>query len=482
MNFSLNSNGRVFIQETPCSVFEYSEDCGIEVAGISESYGDITNIYCASSTTANGYEIKAQVEGAEASPTTTITGYLPADGYSQLMQLAKKKCTFNMIIKYGECSNPTDFNDFDYALVFEGVRITSSSTTNLTSRSPDTRSVIDLTFSVTIKKVYDLFKPTFVSKATATELGNGGIVNMFAYNEGECGSSGCEDSCVLLGLQLRNSNTFRFVRYVDDTWVNSAIAAGITQYAADSAFIYTDGVTVYAVVSVSPNELRVYSAPYSNIASSSLTFTQIYSVSGNTVPRYYEYGGKLYFAVNNGTTTQLGVLTLSSGSVSVYGSGTIGANITSVFGYGGSVYIGTDSGGFFRFKNDTILSYSSSSPATTSIMGVAVHDENNFKILADNTSIYCTTNGGTSWKSMGSIGTVHYPTQLNDALPWQQILVNTTNNSVFISYDGGLSYVSDTTLDSETLLPTGVTFCGDKIYISARESDNSSGGIFENKR
>jgi len=212
----LNSYGRAFLQESICEPYGYSDDCGIEVAGITESFGDISYLYCESSDAINDYDVVAQIEGAVTAPTTTITAYLPENGKSQLLRMARKKCTFNMQIHYGQCINPTDFTDFVYALVFKDVRISSYSTTNLTSRSPDTRAIIDLTFNVSISELVSLYNREFSTYGNVTEVTSGGIDSVYAYNSTNCdGGTDCDDNCDILALQ-RDGSSYNFIRQVDD--------------------------------------------------------------------------------------------------------------------------------------------------------------------------------------------------------------------------------------------------------------------------
>lgn len=480
-NIMLNSQGRVFIEESPCDVFEYSDDCGTQVSGVSESFGDITNIYCSSSSSTDGYDIIAQIAGSQSSPTTTITSYLPADGYSQLLRLGRKKCTFNMAIKYGACSNPTDFNDFDYAIMFEGVRITSSSSTDLTSRSPDTRAAIDITFNVTIKKIYEMVKPSYLETATDTTVVNGGMQAIYAYNNTDCSGGNCADDCDLFALQKRDT-TYRMYRRIDGIWLNSGITSGITQAGANTAWVYTDGITVYAAFSgQSPTKAYIYSASYDDLETTSPLWTQVASLDGITRPRTYAYGGNLYFGISNGTSSYLAVLDTSSGSITEIGNGTINSTIWSVFGYGSTVYVGTGDGELFVYSNGSLAKTSTDFGTGVTIDGVAIHDADTFKILANKRDKHCTTDGGASWTSGGSLSVNQMSIAPNVDNPWHSITLF-PEIGMYDSFDGGLSNVLNTTITDSTIFPSGVTFCGDKIYIAMTNSNYSIGGIYENKR
>lgn len=478
MAFSVNNTGRVFIQESSCSVFEYADDNGIEVGSITENYGDVSNIYVSSSINSDEYVISAQVSGAEAAPTTTITAYMPENGRSQLLSLAERKCTFNMIIKYGSCSVPTDMSEFEYLLFFEGVRITSHSTTTLTSRSPDSKAVIDLTFNVSLKKVYRLHKTQFVPSVVSNVTTNGALTSIWAHNDEGCGSSGCNDDCTLLGLQLRGT-AYRFVRRIDGVWSSTAIITGITQYADNTSFIYTNGNQIYAFITLSPLQLKIYSAPYSEIDNTSIAFTNIATFTGKTTPQFYVYGNLLYFAISNGANSQLGILDTSSGSVTTYGSQLFTEGITSIAGYQDVIYIGLLDGGFYRYKNNTLVDYSDYFPTSSAVYIVSVYGET-IKVIS-NKNIYCSGNAGVKWNNISNIGVALKRINNNPSVPWHNIVMTQSDSKIYETFDGGLTYVLNTTINNTTLIPSGVAYCGTGIYVATRSADNTYGYVYENK-
>lgn len=482
MSVMLNSYFRAFIQEGYDSEYEYTEDAGIQVAGISENFGDVTYIYGASDIKTNEYVITAQIRGADGVPTTTINAYLPENGRSQLLRLAKKKCKFNMHLHSGKCNNPTDFNDFDYGLFFKNVVITGYSTTDLVSRSPDSRSVIDLTFNITMESVIEVFRPQWLEYTSDVNVTNGGIFYLASYEERDCGVD-CEGDYQLLGLQLRSNNNWRFVRRYNNTWYNSSIVAGITPTTSRPGIIYTNGDKIIAVTNQSsPTTYKILYTDYSNMDNNSAVFSNIVTSSSGTITgRYHAYGNKLYLGLRNGGASKL--LELDTGSLSINAVASISNSIRSVWGYGNTVYIGTDNGELLCYKNNTLTNLTNNLPSQFANLSgaevevISIISEKEFVILIDFKHIYATINGGKTWKYIRSFSS-NGPAVITQNLKNPQYVLSRLNNELYISYDGGLTISTSYTLDSNYSI-TGWAYAGEEIYFSASDSTNNVGKIFK---
>lgn len=474
MSIMLNSYFRAFIQESPNSEYQYSEDA-VQVAGISETFGDITYIYGASDIHSNDYKIIAQVRGADTAPTTTITAYLPENGYSQLLRLAKKRCTFNMHLHAGICNNPTDFNDFDYGLVFKNVRITGYSTTDLVSRSPDSRSAVDLTFNVSMEDVLEIRKSDFKVIANNT---TGGILTTYGYNDVDCtGGANCSDSCEVLSVQLRTGNSFRFLRTFNGEWYNSAIVSGISPSTTSYPIIYTNGTTIYTMLNfASPSTYGIYSLDYSDMDNTSAVFTTVKTGTGSVANNYYVYGGKLYFGLRNSTSSALMVLNVGTGVVSTIQSVT--SAVRSVFGNGSVVYFTTDGGNLYKYKNNTVLDLTTKLPVSGVGIGLlSIKGENVFSILTSTGSAYSTTNGGDTWTLLYSGSNIDYLIGYNYVNPEHQIVKVSSEDTLLETFDGGITFITNTTFDG--LTPTSVSYCEDQIYVGLTDATKLVGAIYE---
>jgi hypothetical protein len=470
-NVMLNSTGRVFISESACTPFEYAQECGIEMAGITASLGDITQIYCPSSVDSSGYDVYAQIKGAESAPTTSITAYLPADGQSQLLRLAKRGCLFNMVIKYGACVDPTNYNEFDYALFLEGVRITSYSTTPLTSRSPETRAAIDLTFAVTIKNTYDMYNYEFLQTLTESDTGTGAMQSTYAYNDQKCEE--CESECVITGIQ-KDTLDVNYVRKYGGVVYNTLIAT-TTPHATIPSFTYTDGKKIYAFVNLVTG-YNIYSTNYSDIDEVGLTWTNIFTgATGNVPNQYHVYAGKLYFITTSGS---FNILTLATGTVVEYAGLTANAG-TGVWGYLNTVYAGDDAGGLFKYANNEFLDLSSYAPNTGLVRAISVQSDKHFTVINNGTS-YCTTDGGLTWTIGSVLTTDAVPFEVNKENPWYAVLINNVTDEVFESFDGGLTFRSNTSYIFVDESPTSVSFCDSCVYISTQNAAETEGAILTN--
>lgn len=473
----LNSLGRVFIQEKPCGKFEYAEDLGVQLGGVTESFGDVTYVYSPSDL-ADSYEIVGEIGGTETPPTTTITAYMPSDGKSQLIKLAKSKCSFNLQVHWGACQDPTNFSEFDTGKLFEGVKITSYSTTDLTSRGPDSRAPIDLTFNISIQKIVDLKKAKLTQLLTSLgENSNGIIESLLAVTSSDCNSGDCLTDCDLIGIQRRLNSQFRFIRKVGDNWYNTTIVSGVTPNSGVPSYIYSNKNKIYAFINtLSTTTIKIYSAEYSKIANAGITWTQIYSVAGSSKNEYYVYGDKLWFTIANSGANKLGILTLSTGSVETI---SIPNTPTGIWGYEGTVYIGA-TGAIYVYKNGVLTDLSSYIPVPgVNYSKVSIFNENSFVVLASTVYLYCTTDGGKSWTLVNTIGNLFEQTFSAQTNPWYVVGLSKVNGTVYESHDGGKTFLANNTYDS-ILKPISVTFCGDTVYIAAGDTaTGTTGAIFE---
>ena len=468
MSVALNSFNRVFIQESPCSPYKYSENGGIQFAGVSESFGDVSYLYKESDYAAGTYDVVAQIEGAQGTPTTTITTYLPENGKSQLLELARRKCSFNLQLHYGRCNNPTDFNDFEWGYDMKDVKITGYSTTDLTSRSPDTRSAIDLTFNVSMSSIMDIRKAGFIAGASATQFNGGILDSIFVHNESNCGQSNCRDNAVILGIN-RASNLLRFVRKIDGTWYSSIILSGVTHLGPTSdrkSWIYTDGKIIYAAINTSSTPTwRLYKTDYANIRNSEISWTLVSeSWAGSLSPRFYAHGPYLYFTEGFGSSNRLIQLTVSDGTMKSYTMPTASVP-DGVWGYNDTVYVTCLDGAFYKFKNGTLSYISNFSPGigTLPFQIVSISSEDRFVALTNKNSIACTSNGGQTWTYGASVSTPLNISQLNKENPQYVVAMPTTGPGVFESFDGGLSWTKNSS--SGDIFSTTVSWSGNEPYI-----------------
>lgn len=482
MSVMLNSYFRAFIQESYDSEYQYSEDAGIQVAGISESFGDVTYIYGASDIKTNEYIITAQIRGADGVPTTTINAYLPENGRSQLLRLAKKKCKFNMHLHSGKCNNPTDFNDFDYGLFFKNVTITGYSTTDLVSRGPDSRSIVDLTFNISMEAVIEVFKPTWLEYTSDINVTNGGLFYVSSYEERDCGVD-CEGDYQLLALQLRSNNNWRFVREYNGTWYNSSIVAGVTPNPGRPGIIYTNGDKIYAITNqLSPTTYQISYTDYSNMDNNSATFTSLVtSSSGTIIGRYHSYGNKLFLGLRNGGASYLMELDTSSNSIKSVAP--ISNPPRSVWGFGNTVYFGTDNGDLFCYKNNSLTNLTNMLPSQyadlpgAEIEVISIISDNEFIILIDFKHVYATVNGGRTWKYIRSFSN-NGPAVITQNYKNPQFVLSRLNNKLYVSYDGGLTISTSYTLDTNDTI-TAWAYAGEDIYFSVSDSTNNVGKIFK---
>lgn len=478
MAIMLNSRGRVFIKDKKCSTYDYTDEYGIEVAGITESYGDISYIWGPSAINNNDYDVIAQIEGSITQPTTTITAYLPENGKSKLLSMAKRKCLFDMQIHYGDCNNPTDFSDFDYGLVFSNVRVSNYSTTNLTSRSPDTRAAIDLTFNVSISNIYHLYAKSFSDMSTIPEVTAGSIAGIFAYNGNNCSESGCIDDCDLLAVQKKNGSIYNFVRRVDNVWYSNSIIAGVTTSSNNESFIYTNGVNIYAFLNYdNPSSYEIYVYSYSDITNL-YAWTLLASGTSHALKNYHISGNFLYFV------TSLGVLyKLNTSSSNITLLATLPTPSYSVFGYGNTIYILNFDGTTYKYVDSTLTTLATlggTAGTYLNILPLSIKNELEFSVIAGSGEIFCTINGGASYKLSGNLGSfTSVSATAYDGYNPEYVVLSNMQGLIYESFDSGLTWKLNTTFAISDFVPHSITFCGDNVYAGGGNVSGTTGNIIQ---
>lgn len=194
VDIMITAQARVFIAE-------YGSGCGKEydyhncmkVEGLSKEYGDIEPVYCQDKNSPGKFKQVAAVRGEESLWTSTLSGYRKLSSQSTLARMARAGCKFDLQVHYGSCSNLSDFDTFDTAIIFEDVLITDYGADPLSATQPSDNAPVMETVSITAANVYEIYDAQLVRSATSVAESSGPIIAIAI-----CGTScddGCSDSC-----------------------------------------------------------------------------------------------------------------------------------------------------------------------------------------------------------------------------------------------------------------------------------------------
>jgi len=122
------------------------------MGGHTETFGDITPIYCPDPDEYDAFEVVDEVKGEEGLPTVSWVAKFGKEN-----TLLSVRCPFDLQAHYGKCQDPTDFDGgWDKILAFERARLTGRSSDELTAFTPDGRAEILLTGDITARKFWEV--------------------------------------------------------------------------------------------------------------------------------------------------------------------------------------------------------------------------------------------------------------------------------------------------------------------------------------
>ena len=164
-----NNIGRVFVQKQTdmlgCCPTYYN---ATGVSGLSQNREAAIRIQAPSDTNSGQYDLRQKIPGQLEFVTFDLTGYVGLDGISPLREIFQENCDAIVHIHYGQCNNPSDFRNFEKALVFDGVSFTSYTTDNLIALDSSGKAAIIETASAEADRMYEYFSEKKFSLVGAT--------------------------------------------------------------------------------------------------------------------------------------------------------------------------------------------------------------------------------------------------------------------------------------------------------------------------
>ena len=108
----------------------------MKVAGLTQGFGSTNAVYVPDKNRLGQFIEAASFKDGAERPTTSLVGRYAAFVKSRMMTLAQKGCEFDIQIHIGECEDPSIFNTFEKALIFETVTLDNYTTEDLGSLEP----------------------------------------------------------------------------------------------------------------------------------------------------------------------------------------------------------------------------------------------------------------------------------------------------------------------------------------------------------
>jgi len=209
----------------------------MRAGSVDQSFGDSEDIECPSNEEYGQFRKIGETQGSVERASSSLMGQYAADLASTLLQLAKARCSVDVHVHFGKCSDPRVFNKFTKALVWEDVYLPNYSTDDLGALSSDENAKITETADLTIRTFYEVLQLTFQERAQ--DVVTNALVDAVICDRIACGdcdeySLGCEKAFILQGKLTGSPGTPPDVIWTDDKGLNfysdeiTSLAAGET--------------------------------------------------------------------------------------------------------------------------------------------------------------------------------------------------------------------------------------------------------------
>lgn len=266
--------------------------------------GDVEKIECPDPSTPGKFIEVDQIQGAVERVTASLMGRYPLDT-SDLLRLARKACTLQVLAHVGACRDMRDFNTgWEKILAFPKARLTSYGIENLGALSSDENAATNETVDVSASEMYEINQINFEELAAATVVRE--IVSIDVCDNAACGgdcgpdSDGCQKVlAVMLGTGA-TPGTLPSVIYSSDGG-STVGTLNITTMFSNEVPTDSDCMGAWFIVLASTSN-SYHMARVSEVMAGTGTWTEVINgfVSGGEPQAIYVLHSGLAWIVGNG--------------------------------------------------------------------------------------------------------------------------------------------------------------------------------------
>lgn len=490
MAFMMTNQARIFIAPAGAGCGKvYSYYNCMKLGGLDRSAGEATPVFCPDETHAGRFRQVQVIKGADGAWTSSIVGYKPVALPSILSRLARARCKFDLQVHFGTCNDPSNFSDYDMAIVFENVEISSYDIDGVGALQGSEVAPIMETVNITAGNVYELFTVDLVNAASVQAALGAQIVSV-TYNPYNCVEGDAEVCQTFYALQTPpdyvTTNETMFIVVSNDrglTWTQHAtdIPASVPGEELDALSIAVGN--DYIVV-VNDATGLLYSIPVASLINNPATYTATYAIDG-MVTRLKRIRSRVYGVTANGKIFWTRPATLSTYFLEDGSLYTNRWNDIDGIDYD-NLLVGGENGTLLLQRNGrslrTVVVSISGAPLAEDITAVVMKSSSAWVIGTADGNVYCTNDAGVTWALLftypGSIirrvvfptNSVGYIVLKNPAIvystadggaQWSQIQAPTTG---FSTYSVMADFVACT---QDPTIFVGVGFTPDDVDVFA---------------
>lgn len=177
----------------PDHVPEYMR--ALKFGSVDQSLGSVNPIYDPSDEKYGEFVQVGTFRDERERPTTSLVGHFPRIMKSRILELALGGCELDLQMHIGNCEDPTIFEDFEKAFIFEGVFFEDYSTDDMGALEPGEQGKVDETGDVSGARLYE-YKPLALAARTPAAVTNQ-LLDVIICDSVSCGdceneSDGCQ--------------------------------------------------------------------------------------------------------------------------------------------------------------------------------------------------------------------------------------------------------------------------------------------------
>jgi len=423
------------------------ESC-LRMMGVSQGFGDIERIENPDPYKYDSFEEIGEVRGATERATTSLEGRYAMSLKSTLLELARQGCAVDIQLHLGRCTDPSDFNTFEKALVLEKAALTNFSTDELGALASGDNATVNESADISAKEMYEILPVSFGEKAgtiVTNELVDVTICDTASCGDCEEESDGCEKIFAISKAAGGSPSTQADVVF--------SLDKGVTWYAHDIESLGVaedpDGIDClgsYIVVVSNASASLHYALKEEFDGVTDPDFTEVTTgfVVGGEPNAIFSIGSRAYIVGDNG---YIYYTEDATAGVTVLDAGTLTSSVLNdvhAISEDFAVAVGNSGVVLYTENGETFALATAPVGVGVNLNCVFVKNESEWWVGTDAGSLFYTLDGGSTWTTKafpgsgaGEVRDIEFST---DSVAWLAHDTATPAGRILRSYNGGYSW------------------------------------------
>lgn len=438
---AINDRARVFVFPNGvlgCNQKPTYGDC-FSVDGLTQDGGDVTKVECPDPKQYGRFVEVASFRGERGRLTTKLTKRMTLSELSFLRTLFDQECPGDVHIHWGQCTDPTAFNQYQLAWILPKAYFTNWSTDTTIAQTSGDRAPVNESVDVSAADFYQVLAVLRYSRRASALTPTNPIVDVILCDARACAGDACQPSTGC-DKYYALDNVNQIFRSTDGgaTWAASTIPAANVP----SAPIAMACVGSYLVVVLTDGSISWINRNDFDLGVTTSWRTSTAVLSG-TPTDILGYTSATYGAIALITTATGNIYTLDENILLTLTDNTAagGAQINGI-ATNGDVSLMVGNAGMILVNDGLVWSASPTTPTANALHTALVKSTKNWYVGGANGELWCTTDGGCTWNrttfpdyNAGGV-VVTDLCQSNEHVIWM-----TANGKVYRSIDGGSTWV-----------------------------------------